>query len=359
MKFKLLYFIILPTIVLSQEKKTSNFVGEIIFNIKTEITDESVFNMSKNELFTKVDSIINKRDGVSSWTGSNIPNLQLLFDPRASNNLVPVKLKYHFYDTIIKIQAFKFNEITKTTKVINTAIETYDLISSKNHTILRENLKYNFNSNKDAKIQVFRDSIKRIQSIDCFKVLVIEKESRSFDNINFQDLNHNNYIYTEMYVTESIQSIYHPLIVDKEILNKFYPLELKKYSDLLKGVEVNLSISYFGLANNYKSPQLQSDIETQIVSTWVAEDDTNVKLIFDSNGKCLSYYNNDLTSTFNYSISHQCDSESDLKAWFLKMTDVEVSSIRCYELYGANADNNNTLTMKDMNSGKLLVYQKQ
>jgi len=111
-------------------------------------------------------------------------------------------------------------------------------------------------------------------------------------------------------------------------------------------------------SNSCKAQQAQPNIATEIIGTWVAEDDPNVKWVFNTNNQCLDYYNNVLEDTYSYTISHQCDSETDVNTWFLKMIDLEDLSHRCYELYGANFENNNTLSIRDMISGKIFVYNK-
>jgi hypothetical protein len=108
-----------------------------------------------------------------------------------------------------------------------------------------------------------------------------------------------------------------------------------------------------------KAQVLQSNVQTEIIGTWIAEDDINVKLVFTSNNKILDYYDNILTDTFSYSISHQCGTESDNNAWFLKKTDQEDSSQICYEIYGVNDNSDSVLSIRNMTTGKIFLYNKQ
>ena len=110
---------------------------------------------------------------------------------------------------------------------------------------------------------------------------------------------------------------------------------------------------------NCKAQALQPNVQTEIIGTWIAEDDLNVKLIFKSNGVMLDYYENELTDTFNYSISHQCGSESDNNSWFLKTSLQNELEIRCYEIYGVNDNNDKVLSIRDMTTGKKFLYNKQ
>ena len=95
-----------------------------------------------------------------------------------------------------------------------------------------------------------------------------------------------------------------------------------------------------------KSQQLQQNGSTEIIGTWIAEDDSKVKLYFRTNSQCLDYYGGTLSDTFDYSISHQYGTDIDLSAWLFKMIDQEDSSVRCYEIYGANMGGNNILSLE-------------
>jgi hypothetical protein len=108
-----------------------------------------------------------------------------------------------------------------------------------------------------------------------------------------------------------------------------------------------------------KAQTLQANVQNEIIGIWIAEDDLNVKLVFTSDNKILDYYDNELTDTFTFSISHQCGSESDNNAWFLKMRDNEDLSERCYEIYGANDNGDKILSIRDLVSGKIFLYNKQ
>lgn len=118
------------------------------------------------------------------------------------------------------------------------------------------------------------------------------------------------------------------------------------------------SIIFILYVQSCKAQEAQSNIHTQIIGTWVAEEDSKIKLVFNSNGECLEYYDSVLSGTFSYSITHQCEEDLDSNAWFLKMIDSEDLDDYCYELYGANHDSNNKLSMRFMGNGKIFVYTK-
>jgi hypothetical protein len=62
--------------------------------------------------------------------------------------------------------------------------------------------------------------------------------------------------------------------------------------------------------------------------------------------------------TYDYSISHQCGSESDNKAWFLETSNQNELEIRCYEIYGVNDYNDRVLSIRDITMGKFFIYNK-
>lgn len=126
----------------------------------------------------------------------------------------------------------------------------------------------------------------------------------------------------------------------------------------MKTINILLIVLLLGLTLSCKAQERQEDIATEIIGAWIAEDDNKVELEFRTDGICLEYYDNQLVAGYNYSIADKCGEEEDVNSWFLKRVDQEDGSIQCYELYGANVENNNTLSMKSMSSGKIFVYNK-
>lgn len=127
---------------------------------------------------------------------------------------------------------------------------------------------------------------------------------------------------------------------------------------MIKYTTIIMTVLFFSCVS-CKAQALQQNVQNEIIGTWIAEDDTKVKLIFNTNGVLSEYYDNELMDTYDYSISHQCGTESDNNAWFLKTSDQNELDIRCYELYGANPNNNGILSIRDMITGKIFIYNKQ
>jgi hypothetical protein len=215
--------------------------GTITFEVEEKLTDEPKFNQSLKKLLRKVDSVlIKKKVNIGQQYSMMIPTLKLVYDPRERNDIIPISLKYEFNDSIVTSTVLKYNRINGYIKEIDTNGGVYKLISPRDSTVFKKGLEYEFKENTYCSLKEFRDSVKVINGYNCFKVVITEKESRSFEGINFIDLFPNSYKFTEVYVTEDIKSLFHPIIVDKEILSKYYPLEIKQFSDLLKGYQVYL-----------------------------------------------------------------------------------------------------------------------
>ncbi len=74
--------------------------------------------------------------------------------------------------------------------------------------------------------------------MSCYKVKIIQTGdylSRSFYSNYIIDSK----IITEMYVTDSIKLDYHPIIKNKQILKKYYPMEIKRYFTKISGYTLN------------------------------------------------------------------------------------------------------------------------
>jgi hypothetical protein len=97
---------------------------------------------------------------------------------------------------------------------------------------------YDFANNNIIDIKELRNEIKLIKNFKCFKVVYTYSEGDSEEEQlpYFAELM-NGYKYTrEMWVTDKIKSEFHPLVKDREILTKYYPVEITEYSDMTKGM---------------------------------------------------------------------------------------------------------------------------
>jgi|GEM_PF-5354368 len=80
-------------------------------------------------------------------------------------------------------------------------------------------------------IEEYRDEVRDILGYPCFRVTLhtIEPEEEGF--MAYQEMNKELRPYTEYWVTERIRSLYHPVCRDREILERYYPLEINEYPE--------------------------------------------------------------------------------------------------------------------------------
>lgn len=113
----------------------------------------------------------------------------------------------------------------------------------------RKEYDYYYSNNKIIEIKENKKEIKKINGFDCFKVIytfIEDGQDETNDFVNFM----RKYPQTrEIWVTDKIKSLFHPLVREKEIIQKYYPLEIKQYSKEFKGIEYNYTISAFSLSN--------------------------------------------------------------------------------------------------------------
>ena len=89
---------------------------------------------------------------------------------------------------------------------------------------------YEFEEAENLLIKEFRNQTKMIQELECFKVIVsYTKILEGFMDNEFPEFNsllQNQEIQMEMWVTERIKTPYHPIVKNRDITEKFYPLEI-------------------------------------------------------------------------------------------------------------------------------------
>ncbi|NER14838.1 hypothetical protein GWK08_15385 [Leptobacterium flavescens] len=96
----------------------------------------------------------------------------------------------------------------------------------------------------------------------------------------------------------------------------------------------------------------------EITATWVNEEDSKSKWVFTSSGEIHQYYENQLVSTSNYSISHVCGESTSPELYFLKIT-ASGGSEQCYEINGVNANNSGKLSITLTANGETALFDKE
>ncbi len=101
----------------------------------------------------------------------------------------------------------------------------------------------------------------------------------------------------------------------------------------------------------------RSEYETNIIGTWVWEEDTNNKLVFAANGICKIYEGNELVTIYQYSFENNvCFNYDEEDVVYLRWQEVGDVEPSCLEISGMTA---NTLTLMIVDRAKLLYYIRQ
>jgi len=119
---------------------------------------------------------------------------------------------------------------------------------------------------------------------------------------------------------------------------------------------------FFVISYACKAQTLNPEItqaEQEIIGTWILENDSNTKLIFQTNGTVKTYYSNVLHSTHQYEINNVCDGETLNNQLFLKTLNNQNEAIDCSYLDSVNYNNNGKMTLVSQNQGKVIVFNKQ
>ena len=96
---------------------------------------------------------------------------------------------------------------------------------------------------------------------------------------------------------------------------------------------------------------------TNIIGTWVLEEDTNNKLVFTSDGQCKIYEQNQLDTIYEYSFeNNSCLNYIEVDVVYLKWREVNSLEFTCLEISGMTT---NTLSLMLIDSAQILYYNRQ
>jgi len=116
----------------------------------------------------------------------------------------------------------------------------------------QEQIKHRFTDNSHQSIEIDSSDFKNIAGIKCFKVTAIYNDER-FEKI--KKLDHK--VIYEMYVTNEIKTKFHPFFNSLSVLNKFYPLYVKRYSTAFKGYYIEQKVVTVARENELDSEKLK------------------------------------------------------------------------------------------------------
>ncbi|WP_028889932.1 hypothetical protein [Tenacibaculum ovolyticum] len=224
-----------------RSEKTTN---ELVFVKQKRIIDKELFNKSKKAFLNNLrESVLKERNQKNTDTLLLNNLLSFLGNQfyQDYNDSISTYMYYRVKDSLITSYAKYKGEIIGDYDVINMRNSiTYKLAKKDSVTkYLKELYKYNSSINQ-LKIKEYKDSIKVINGYRCYKVEFNDTEKLEVEGSFFKF----NKSY-ELYVTDELKLKYHPFFRYKEILNKYYPIQIKENISLVNG-----AYTYYGLVGD-------------------------------------------------------------------------------------------------------------
>ncbi len=261
----------LNTMVSAQNKTITPKNGTISFNVQEIITDSLAYRASnkkmlkdmflvhgkslKEEMETKDTLQLNQMIEEFSKSADFFFEELTFNEPKENKSVVMIYYKdsinYHWTndygvigsENIINIKAFPEPQ-TKFRAAIQKLIENNDDVYSE-----RKEYDYYYSNNKIIEIKENKKETKKVNGFDCFKVIYTFIEDGLDETDEFATFMKKYPQTREIWVTNKIKSPFHPIVREKEIIEKYYPLEIKQYSKEFKGIEENYTITTFSLSN--------------------------------------------------------------------------------------------------------------
>lgn len=233
--------------------------GEIHFSSKTIIKDQQAFETAINEKRDKlVEALFSTFNGMYD---SAIVDSAFLIKVKSEMKDEPFKSEdfdYHqvYLDTLIKSYITNADTLVGDSTIINPKKSTFVTQSKKDSLKpVTSPEEFAFSKNKDVTIQEFRNERKLINGYNCFKVIYKFKvdfsDVEEIDGVDILGiLGVDQVNTTEFWVTEKIQSLFHPICRDKEILEKYYPLEIIQETSFFKGMTMSYTLKSISLTKN-------------------------------------------------------------------------------------------------------------
>lgn len=158
-------------------------------------------------------------------------------------------------DSIIHKHLYDDNIIKSTVQNDYGLENTVDIIDIKNHTfnrvLLPDSIKiiedFPFYINKKLKtLKEFKKEKRNIAGYKCFKIIYEYYEvSDEEEDEGYAKFAKDKFYTLEIWVTNEIKSSFHPIIKEKQILDKYYPLEIIETDSTLKGLVKKYSLQKF------------------------------------------------------------------------------------------------------------------
>lgn len=222
----------------SQNKTIVPKNGAIVFEKKEIITDTLLYKKSFEKVFEASFPEIKKQVLVErGYTNIQIPDsvhkqidqiLEMVksfsLQEIVSNQPKDIVKFHHIYNGSEIVEYISSNNNNGKSEIIN----TLDSVYRESHTIVMNT-------------QEFKSETKVINGFKCYKIVMYYfdlEQPPSFNSL----LNT-----MELWVTEDIKSMFHPFIKEREILSKYYPLEVKHSIKNIEGMFTLYKLSEFSL----------------------------------------------------------------------------------------------------------------
>ncbi|MCL9807687.1 hypothetical protein NAT51_19345 [Flavobacterium amniphilum] len=223
--------------------------GTIVFVSKDSIFDEKNYESSLKEIVAELKKQVKEdfiRESIANGTPEDTLKLNLLtgYNDGMYGLLKEMSKRTskvtheHKGDKIIR--TYESNGVRQNSLVININ-ENHDPVIPKlkegqapNELVEATNdflNKYTYSNNKIESIKEDKKKIRKISGYDCFKVVYVFSDAKKSDSSFINGFKTTR----ELWVTDKIKSSFHPIIDDKEIITKYYPLEVLEYSSMQKG----------------------------------------------------------------------------------------------------------------------------
>ncbi len=231
----LLLFLI--TNAFSQNKAISPKNGIIVFKCIEVIQDAKLYETSKKEFLKSMikgitSSVKDERDQLGKQTDSlklkkliESGMMESLFSSVFSNNDTKFHLEYQ--DSIVN-KGEVVKDLETVSLYINSKTRKFDDGFTGGF--------YDYSKNKIIDVKEDRKSLKKINGFKCFKLIYSFKETSNKTEDDFSAFVSEYTTTREMWVTDEINSQFHPIVNDKIILDKYYPLEIIETFSFMKGM---------------------------------------------------------------------------------------------------------------------------
>lgn len=260
MKTTTFILLLITSIVYSQTIKTIvPTTGIIVLKKKEIITDTEKYKKSFAEFISKmidyqIENELNERlvfpDSLQiEQLKSEMKMMFLLEMDNDLDNKEEKNIKHilKFKNNSIVQYITSFDEVIEDYTIINPQTQLTKIMASDSLTVLSENKLYEYNISKILELEEFKQETKLINGYNCFKVIMKCKSNLQSDDEFDTFINENYILKRELWVTTQIKCNYHPVINEKDILIKYYPLEIIESFEGLEGQATTYTLEKISL----------------------------------------------------------------------------------------------------------------